>query len=274
MAEGDGVAVFVNRPAPATWATYIQEVRGHLPVLATMARKDFQVRYKRATLGVLWALILPLLQAVVFVVLFSRILEVRGFEFGASVVGGVMPWSYFSSCLPTASTAVVDGSGLAERVWFPRSLLVAVPLLSNLLSLAIILVLLVVATPVVGGSFTRWTLLLAPAPMLLMLFTIGLGLCLSALHVYFRDVRFMLQAVMLVWIYATPIAYPKALAGSLGPWLDLNPMTGIISLFQAAVIGRGPELRAVVVSVVATVVLLVIGLEAHRRRDRLFVDQL
>ena len=97
----------------------------------------------------------------------------------------------------------------------------------------------------------------------------------SALNVYFRDVRFITTAALLVWLYATPILYPKSLVGSLGPWLDLNPMTGIISIFHVAVLGEdGSWLRAVVISVCATAMLLLVAMEVHRRRDRLLVDLL
>ena len=98
---------------------------------------------------------------------------------------------------------------------------------------------------------------------------------LSALQVYFRDVRFIVTAALMVWIYATPILYPQAAVGSLGPWLDLNPMTGIISLFHKAIVGgSGALLRPLAISVGVTLALLAIAVEAHRRHDRLFVDLL
>jgi ABC-type polysaccharide/polyol phosphate export permease len=117
--------------------------------------------------------------------------------------------------------------------------------------------------------------LLYPAGVLLLVgFVVSLGLCLSALHVYFRDVKFMVQAALMVTFYVTPIIYPKSRAGRFGDWLDFNPITGVVSLFQSGIGGASPELRPVVVSVVVTVVLFVIGIEAHRRHDRLFVDLL
>ena len=99
-------------------------------------------------------------------------------------------------------------------------------------------------------------------------------LVLSALHVYFRDMRFIVQAVLLVAIYLAPIIYPAHLLGRWAGWLDLNPTTGVVELVHAAVGASSVPGRSLVVSVVATVVLLVAGAEAHRRHDRLFVDQL
>jgi lipopolysaccharide transport system permease protein len=137
------------------------------------------------------------------------------------------------------------------------------------------MVALLVAVPFLGVGLSPHLLLLVPACALLIVFTIAISLVLSALQVYFRDVRFIATAGLLVWIYLTPVMYPKSLLGRIGPWLDLNPLTGIISLFHVAVVGaHEPWARAVVVSILATAALLVAGIEAHRRHDRLFVDLL
>ncbi len=242
-----------------------------------LARKDFQTRYKRASLGVLWAVAVPLLQGVVMAVVFSRVVRLEDATkgFGAIVFAGVLAFSYFAATLTASVTSIVDGAGLTDKVWFPRVLLVLVPGAANLVSLAISLAVLVVALPFLGAELGVHVLLLGPAVLLLISFTMALSLVVSAMHVYYRDVKFLVQAALLLWIYVTPVVFPKSLLGELGPWLDLNPMTGVVTLFHRAAVG-GTEawVRPVSVSVVATLVLTVVGLEAQRRHDRLFVDLL
>jgi lipopolysaccharide transport system permease protein len=155
-------------------------------------------------------------------------------------------------------------------------LLPLVPTLANLVGLGASLVVLIVAMPILGVSLTPRLLLLVPGVILLVALAASLSLCLAALHVYFRDVRFLVQAALVVWFYATPIAYPRALLGPrLGSLLDLNPVTGVVVIFHEATVGRaGPLVRPVVVSVVVTVVLAVLAIEGNRRHDRLFVDLL
>jgi len=93
--------------------------------------------------------------------------------------------------------------------------------------------------------------------------------------VYFRDIKFMVQAVLLVWLYVTPIVYPPSALKGAGGWLDFNPLTGIVGVFQRAAVGAPvPSTRALVVSIVATVGLTVLAVAVHRRRDRLFIDLL
>lgn len=248
----------------------------HRGVIRVLARKDFQTRYKRASLGVLWAVAVPLLQATVMIFVFSHFVHAGSrISYAAFVLSGILPWSYFSMTLPFATTSVVDGTSLTDKLWFPRAILPLVPCMSNLIGLGISMVILLIGAPIVGQSPSATLLLLIPACLLLVLFTVGLTLVLSALQVYFRDVKFVAAAALMVWLYATPIMYPKYKVGSLAKWLDFNPMTGIISLFHVAVLGHdGAVTRALIISVVATAVLLVVGFEAHRRHDRVFVDLL
>jgi lipopolysaccharide transport system permease protein len=246
-------------------------------VIWVLARKDFQARYKRTSLGVLWAAAVPLLQAAVLAFVFSRFIPVGGdVPYGAYVMSGILAWSgYFAMVVPQGTTAIVDGTALTDKLWFPRVILPLVPCVSNLVGLGIAMAILLVGAPILGAAPSAHLLLLIPACALMVAFTVALTTFLAALNVYFRDVRFIVTAAMTVWLYATPIMYTKSLVGDLAPWLDLNPMTGIISLFHVAVIGHdGSWLRAVVISLVATVILLVAAVEAHRRHDRLFADLL
>lgn len=262
--------------APASTRAWLRAVLDHGPVLWMLARKDFQVRYKRASLGVLWAVAVPLLQAAVLAVVFSRIVKVpTHVPFGPLVFAGTIAWSYFAGATGTSVTAIVDGASLTDKVWFPRAILAVVPCIANLVGFGIALAALLVIAPALGAPLTPWLLILLPASLLLFLFTMGLALVLSALNVYFRDVRYLTGAALVVWIYATPIVYPQSALGGLGRWLDFNPLTGIAELFHLAVLGPFEDWhRAVLVSVAATVALLVAGIEAHRRFDRLFVDLL
>ncbi len=242
-----------------------------------LARKDFQVRYKRATLGILWAVAVPLLQALVFTIVFSRFANRGGtVPYGAFVLTGVLAWSYFSASLSAATTSIVDGASLTDKIWFPRASLAIVPALSGLVGLGISAVLLLVALPITGADLGGHTLLLLPACVVLVLFTGTLGLVTAAAQVYFRDVRFVVGAGLQVLLYCTPILYTKATVGRIAPWLDLNPLTGIVALFHLAAIGPSGEAiaRPLAVTAVTTVVLALVSVEVYRRHDRLFVDLL
>lgn len=264
---------------PASRRDWLSTLWGHRGVVWVLARKDFQVRFKRATLGVLWAVAVPLVQATVLIFVFSHIIHVGSrVPYGAYVLSGILGWSYFTTNLPAAVTSIVDGNGITDKVWFPRAILPLVPCLSGLVGLGISMILLLIGAPLLGGHVGLNLLLLIPACALFVSLTIAIALVTSALQVYFRDVRWLVSAMLMVWLYATPIMYPQADVGRLGRWLDLNPMTGVITLFHLAVLGQTVSNaswhRPVAVSIVAALVLMLIGIEAHRRRDRAFVDLL
>jgi lipopolysaccharide transport system permease protein len=261
---------------PTSVGAWLRSVWAHRGVLWMLARKDFQVRYKRASLGLVWAVAVPLVQAAVLSIVFSRVVRVPiDVPFAPFVFAGIVAWSYFGSTTQTTVTSIVDGAGLTDKVWFPRVLLPIVPCLANLFSFGVSLVALFVVIPLTGGRITPWLLVLVPATLLLVAFTVSLALVVAALHVYFRDVKFLVTAGFLVWMYITPVVYPQSALGRWGPWLDFNPMTGIVDLFHLAALGDfEPWQRPVLVTVCTTIVLLLAGIEIHRRHDRLFVDLL
>ena len=156
--------LLVIEPRPATFGAWIADVWRHRDVFAMLARKDFQTRYKRASFGVLWAVAVPLLQGVVLAVVFSRIARFgAGMEtYGAYVFSGILAFSYFSGTLSAGATAIVDGAGLTDKVWFPRVLLALVPPAANLVSLVISVLVLIAILPFLGGELDVTLLLFIP----------------------------------------------------------------------------------------------------------------
>jgi lipopolysaccharide transport system permease protein len=262
---------------PDTRRLWLASMWRHRDVMLTLSRADFHVRYKRASLGIAWAVLVPLVQALVLAVVFAKLTRVAAArDFAAPVLAGMIPWSYFTLTLGAGATAIVEGSGLTDKVWFPRAILPIVPSLANLPSLGISIAVLFALLPVFTWDISSRLLLLPLACLLLVVFTTALSIVLSSLHVYYRDVKFIVQAMLAVWFYLTPVAYPKALLGRWDIAADLNPMTGVVSLFQLATVGRVEHIwqRPVLITVVVTIALVVAAVESQRRYDRLFVDQL
>lgn len=252
------------------------DLRRHADVLMILARKDFQTRYKRASLGVTWAVAVPLLQASIMAIIFSRVVRAGGGSgYGIYVMSGIIPFSYFSAVLTSGVISIVDGASLTDKVWFPRILLVLVPVLSNLVGLIVTLAAMVAVMPVLGVDYSVRLLLIVPATLLLVALGTSLALVLSALNVYFRDVKFLVQASLMVWMYITPIIYQIGLLHHLQFIAEANPLTGPVTVFHMATVGsRGPWLIPVIVSLGTTAFLLLVGTEVQRRYDRLFVDLL
>jgi lipopolysaccharide transport system permease protein len=244
-------------------------------LISMLARKDFLVRYRRASFGLLWAVGLPLFQAGVLALVFSKVVRIHtSAPYAVFVFSGFVPWTYFSGTINGAATAIVDSAGLASKIYFPRAVLPLTAIFSNLYGFVVT----VVALFVMGGLFGIVPgvrlLLVVPAVISLVALTAALSLLFSAAHVYFRDMRYLVQAALTVWLYVTPVFYPLQLAGShIRVLLNLNPMTGVVELFRAAVIGADPGWTSSLYALVAWVVgATVLALVLHRRYNRVFSD--
>lgn len=247
-------------------------------LLRTLARKDFFVRFRRTSFGLLWAVGVPLVQAIVLAVVFTQVIRIdTGGNYGIYVFSGMLPWAFLSGTVTVGSTSIVDGADLATKIYFPRALLPLVTLGANLYAFLPGVLVLVLGSVLIGEGIGPDVVLLLPATALMATFVAVLTVLLAGLHVYFRDLRFIVQAVTLAWFYGTPVIYPLDQAtGVLRTALLLNPATGMVTLFRAAVSDTGTD--GVGVALVATAVwTALLGAAAvllHARRDRVFVDLL
>ncbi len=245
-------------------------------LLGVLARKEFYVRYRRASFGLLWAVGIPLVQAVVLAVVLRHFVRFKtNGNYPVFVFSGVIAWSYFSQSLNAASGAIVDNRDISTKIYFPRSLFPAMSVLSGVYGLVLTSLLLIgfeAASGVVPGVDT---VLLLPAMALAVLLTLAIGVVLAALHVYFRDVRFLVQAALMGWFYLTPVFYPLQAVGRLSPWLRANPATGVVELFRAATVGADTGwVGAVGWSLGWTAFFLATAAVLYRRFDRVFADLL
>jgi ABC-type polysaccharide/polyol phosphate export permease len=254
----------------------LRDVWRCVPLILALARQNFYVRYRRTTLGVLWAVGIPLLQALVLAFVFSQIVRIgRVDHYVVFVLAGITAWAYFSSTVQGASTSIVENASLSTRIYFPRVVFPLVIVGANLPAFVLGVPILLVAAVVDGLGIGLRVLWLVPATVLLVALSASFSIVFSALHVYFRDVRYLVQAAFLAWLYATPVIYSIDQAQRFDDLLPVNPATGVVLIIRAAVIGRDRYfLPSIAWTVGWTIALLVVGLLLHRRYDRVFADLL
>lgn len=248
------------------------EARG---LVLTLGRKNFFVQYRRASLGLLWAVALPLVQAIVLAVVFSRIARFDVEHYAVFVFSGMVAFAFFQSTLVAGATSIVDNASLSSKVYFPRAVLPLAQCVTGVYALMVSVAVLVVAALVLGAPVGARTLLLVPAVALLMTLSTAFALVLSVVHVYLRDTKYLVQAAALAWLWLTPVVYPfAAVEGWLRTVLVVNPVTGVVQLFHAALVPDVGPLTGAWVSLVWTLVLGGVGLYLHCRHDRVMADLL
>ena len=245
-------------------------------LIRILTRKEFFVRYRRASFGLFWAVALPLVQAAVLAAVLSRFVRFEtNVNYTVFVFAGTMAWTFFSAGITSGATSIVDNSSLSSKIYFPRLVFPLVSVLSGLYGLAVSAAVLIGLTLATEHTIGIEVLLLVPAIAALTALTIAFAAVGSALQVYFRDVKWLLSAAVVPWFYVTPVVYPIDVTGGLRPYIEANPATGVVELFRAATFGADPGwLTSLWWTIGWTVVLLVIGLAIHRRYDRVLSDLL
>jgi lipopolysaccharide transport system permease protein len=264
-------------PSRGWSALKLHELWHYRELLYFLVWRDIKVRYKQTLLGAAWAILQPVMTALVFSLFFGRLARMPsdGIPYPLFSLCALVPWTFLANGVMLSSNSLVGNAQLITKVYFPRLAVPLATVLSGLVDLALALLVLVAAMGVYGvtpGPRSPWIL----AYLLLALATaLGVGLWLSALNVQFRDVRYVVPFLIQFWMFATPIAYPASLLKK--PWqrilYGVNPMVGVVEGFRWAMLGveRSPGAALLVSSAVAFI-LLVSGAFYFRRMERTFAD--
>jgi len=219
----------------------LKEAVRYRHLLFQLVRRDILTRYKRSFLGVAWTMLSPLGMMLVLSFVFSNVFgATRGFP--AYILSGLMAWNFFSQSTTGAMSSLVWGGGLLQRIYIPRAAFGLSAIGSGIINLVLAFVPLVIVM-LVSGTPIRITAAFMPISLfLLACFTLGLGLAISTLAVYFPDVAEMYQIILLAWMYLTPIIYPESvLPAKYQLILHLNPMYYLVKLWRLPLYdGRWP----------------------------------
>jgi homopolymeric O-antigen transport system permease protein len=269
-----------NRPANGTpLSRYnLRELWAYRDVGIILAQRDVKVRYKQTFFGAGWAILQPLSAMVLFtLVLGSRGvgLPSQGLPYSAFVLVGLAVWFPFNMALTTSSESLTQHPALVTKVYFPRLLAPLGAVCASVLDLAISTTIALVFSVVVGVPLQPTAPLVLVGVLWFILIAVGFGSCLSCLNVLYRDVRYVLGFSIQVLFFASPIVYPSTLThGALRALLALNPLVGLIDFFRWAILGAPLESSTALISLGATVVLLIPSLLFFQRMERRFADRI
>jgi lipopolysaccharide transport system permease protein len=259
------------------WASLkLGELWTYRELLYFLVWRDVKVRYKQTMLGVAWALIQPLVTMIMFSVIFGRLARMPsdGVPYPLFLYAGLIPWVLFSNGLSQSTASVVSHAGLIRKIYFPRLAIPIATVCTGVIDLAIALVVLLGMMLYYGITPTLNILWLPLAVLGAISAALGAGLWLSALNVRYADVRHAVPFLLQLWMFATPIIYPRGLLAERWHTLySLNPMVGVVEGFRWCLLGSGsrPGLATVVSSLVSLLVLWA-GAFYFRRMERSFAD--
>src|SRR3990172_5181427 len=241
----------------------LEELRGILQyrdLVFQLVRRDVVTRYKRSVLGIAWTMLQPLGMMIVLSIVFSTLFNtVRGYP--TYILSGLIAWTFFSQTTNAIISHTVWGGELFRRIYLPRTSFAISSVGTGLVNIVLSLVPLFVIM-LISGTSPHWSVLFLPFVLLLLAaFTLGIGLIISTLAVFFPDVSEMYQIVLLAWMYLTPIIYPEEIIPEAYRfWLfNLNPMYYLVKVFRMPLYdGVLPDWKTLLVSAVISLSVLLI----------------
>lgn len=237
--------------------------------------RDVKVRYRQTVLGVLWVFIQSIARIVVFSIIFGKWgrMDSEGYPYPIFVCTAIVPWQFFASSLTRSSSSLVGSAGLITKVYFPRLIIPISSVGAGLVDLAMSFVVLAGLMIYYGIQPTPATLLVVPLVLCTVAAALGMGTFFGALNVAYRDFRYVVPFVASIWMFLTPVIYPvRFVPEQWRPVLALNPMTGIVDAWRAAVLGKPFDWYSLAISLGVTFVSLYIGLRFFRRLENQFAD--
>lgn len=245
-------------------------------------KRELQAKYRNSLLGATWIVLPPLAQIVVYTLIFSQVMRARlpgvesSYAYSIYLCAGVLTWGLFAEIVGRTMNVFIENANLLKKLSFPRISLPVIVIVSAGVNFTIIFSLFTLFL-LIAGDFPGWIFLeIIPLLIVQVLFSIGVGVTLGVLNVFFRDVGQFFGIVLQFWFWMTPIVYPASiLPEGLKRFMLLNPMAVLVDGYQKILVtGTSPDWKMVAVVAVLSLALCAVALRLFRVRSGEMVDEL
>lgn len=271
----DGKPEILIRPRTGWRIIDFKELRQYRDLFFFLVWRDIKVLYAQTILGFAWAILQPLIQIVIFTVVFGKVAKVstEGLPYIVFSSAAIIPWTYMSQAMTASSQSLISGQHMLGKVYFPRLIFPITPILAKMVDFAISMLI------VLGVAFyynvrPTWNLALLPIFVLMMMsVSAGAGMWLSSMAIRFRDVKHAMPFVIRMLMYTAPIVYSAAtIPDQYRFYYSLNPLVGVVEGFRASLLGTPIAWNFIWPGMISACLLLVAGAMYFRRMERVFVD--
>jgi lipopolysaccharide transport system permease protein len=271
----DNEPISIIKPASGWKFVDFKELKAYRDLFFFLVWREIKVLYAQTILGFSWAVLQPLIQIVIYTVVFGKVAKVStdGIPYVLFSTIAIIPWTFMSQAMTQSSQSLIAGQAMLGKIYFPRLLFPITPVLAKLIDFSISLIILL-AVMIYYKVYPTWNLIFLPLFLLLMFsIPVGAGLWLSALAIRFRDVKHAMPFVVRMLIYSAPIVYS---ASSIPPGYriiySLNPIVGVIEGFRACLLGTPISWTHICLGIISTILLVITGGFYFKRMERVFVD--
>lgn len=255
----------------------IKEIWQYREMIHSFVKKEIRARYQKSVLGVLWNYINPLVQIAVYTLVFTLIYRNNIKVYYLFLTTAMMPWNFFSDSLGNGSSAIVNSADMVKKIYFPREVLVISTVSAKFINLIISMMFIFAASLVAPIRIDPYRLWIIPIIMIIeYLQALGLALIAAAVTVFLRDVQFIINVVLMAWIWMTPVMYSlDNVPTRLGKLLLINPMTWTITAFRDVLYyNRYPTVTAMLIALMEGVIFVLIGELIFSKKSGKFAEEL
>ena len=257
----------------------VKEICGYKDMVRSMVKRELRGRYQKSVLGFLWSFISPLCQIAVFTVVFTYVFPSNIPNYYIYLMAGMIPWQFFSDSLSQGAGSVIQNSDMTKKIYFPREVLtiscVTAKFVNLLLSMLVVFGFILFSQ--VGFS---WHIIMLPYALIVEYsIALGFSLIFACVTVYLRDMEYVVNVILMAWIWATPIMYAPGPVIEQFPWLEtvfrINPMASTMYLFRDVLYyHQVPTTIDVVLPLIWGSVLLVVGEFIFMKLEGNFAEEL
>ena len=273
------MSVVVIRPASSGWLRvdeHLARLAEYSDLLFTLTIHRISVRYKQTTLGILWAVLQPLLMMIIFTTVFSVLAKMPsdGLPYGLFAYTALLPWTFFSTAVTNATNSLVSHTQLITKVYFPREILPITYVVAGVFDYAIGFFVLLALLVWYDVPLTLYAWNLLPILALLAAWTLAVSLVLAAVQVRFRDTGVALPVVLQLWMFASPVIYPLSIVPpEWRTWYLLNPIAGVVAASRNILLHRlPPDPEPLAIACIVTLIALPIAYLFFKRAEATMAD--
>ena len=253
----------------------LHELWTHRELLYFLAWRDVKIRYKQTVLGVAWAILQPLMNMLVFTIVFGRLAKLpsAGLPYPLFCFSALLPWTFFANGVTKSSNSLVGSENLIKKIYFPRLAIPLATIGSDFIDFGVSSVVLLLLMTFYSVSLGVQIILIPLVALQLIAVTVGLGCGLAALNVKYRDVKYVMPFMIQLLLFITPVAYGSDLIPP--RWrlfYALNPLSGIVEEFRWVFLGLRPPLVVLALSLVSSLSIFALGLAYFERTQEEFAD--
>lgn len=248
-------------------------------LLKSNVKKEIRGKYKGSFLGVLWSFVSPLLMTLVYAIVFPYLMRGAGYEhYTTFLIIGILPWTWFTTSIAQGTFTIIGNAGIIKKVYFPREILPISVVTSGVVNFLISCVIILLFVIFSGIGFTINIIYLPLIILSQYLLTLGIVFITSAVNVFVRDLEYIVNFIIQMLFYATPILYSADMFQNAPKWVSMiincNPLSTIISCYRDVLYwGNTPHLKSLLMVIIGSLVLCFIGLFIFRKLSRRFAEE-